>query len=102
MRAHAALPFNASKVSAMTFTSANAQRPPDAVFSWERSEGPYLLQRPQVLRRLRLLRMTKPRALPLSRSPMAQAQLKAVPPRRRRPEPEPEPDFKLAEPLAQE
>jgi len=33
---------------------------------------------------------------------MAQAQLKAVPPRRRRPEPEPEPEFKLAEPLAQE
>ncbi|HVA23657.1 MAG TPA: DNA translocase FtsK [Chloroflexota bacterium] len=33
---------------------------------------------------------------------MAQAQLKAVPPRRRRPEPKPEPEFKLAEPLAQE
>ncbi|HLQ33938.1 MAG TPA: DNA translocase FtsK [Chloroflexota bacterium] len=33
---------------------------------------------------------------------MAQAQLKAVPPRRRRPEPEPESEFKLAEPLAQE
>src|SRR5437867_9622667 len=33
---------------------------------------------------------------------MAQAQLRAVPPRRRRPEPEPESEFKLAEPLAQE
>jgi len=33
---------------------------------------------------------------------MAQAQLKALPPRGRRPEPEPEPEFKLAEPLAQE
>src|SRR5712691_11867164 len=33
---------------------------------------------------------------------MAQAQLKAVPPRRRRPEPEPESEFKLAESLAQE